>query len=346
MVMDFKYYRLASTMLIVFLLMGCKNKLEDSNVKESGVEIEDKYAEFKVKPSYITNPDPEQKAYFEAYDKTLQKWGVPYEELYIPTSKGIAHVLLSGPKNGIPVVLLHGMNASSTMWYPNAKALAQEYQIFAIDLIIEPGKSYKTVDLESVEDIIAWYQELFMTLELDPFHLVGTSRGGWLAMNLALEGKRDIRSLTLLAPAQTFVWIPPSTDLLKNMLNIFYSKEESIERTMETMSQDTSKIDADYLDQYHIAKDNDSLNKFLPSMKPFSNRELNALKMPVLVLIGDDDVFNTERTIHLAEKHIPNVKGEIIPDSGHFITIDQAEIVNRKVLGFLKNVDTEAGMDP
>jgi len=115
---------------------------------------------------------------------------------------------------------------------------------------------------------------------------------------------------------------------------------------METMSQDTSKIDANYLDQYHIAKDNDSLNKFLPSMKPFSNSELNALKIPVLVLIGDDDIFNTERTIHLAEKHIPNVKGEIIPDSGHFITIDQAEIVNRKVLGFLKNVDTEAGMDP
>ena len=52
----------------------------------------------------------------------MKQWGVDYEELYITTSHGIAHVVVSGIRKATSVVLLHGMNASSTMWYPNAKA--------------------------------------------------------------------------------------------------------------------------------------------------------------------------------------------------------------------------------
>ncbi len=318
------------------LISSCKDKPQRD--KE---ELEEEYAEFKEKPEYITNPNRAQKEYFEAYDKTLKNWGVAYEELYIPTSKGIGHVLLSGPKNGVPVVLFHGMAASSTMWYPNAKALASEYRLFAIDLIIEPGKSYKTADLESLEAITEWYQEILWALKLDSYHLVGTSRGGWLAMNLALHSKRDIRSMILLGPVQTLVWIPPSTGLLKNILNIFHSQDQRIDRTMETMSNNPDKIDEDYLEQYRIAKENDSLNRFLMQMKPFSNSDLETLNMPVLVLIGEDDMFNTKRTIRLVEKHIPRGHGEVINNAGHFISVDQAKVVNQRMLSFLRSVDKE-----
>ncbi len=334
-----KRYGLAVVLPLLFLY-GCKNNIEVSSPNDVEVEIEDdEYEKFKVKPKYITNPTSDQKDYFESYNKTMEQWEVAYEELYVPTTKGTAHVILSGPKNGIPVILLHGMNSSSTMWYPNAKSLAQEYRIFAIDMIFEAGKSNLTADFEGLDESAEWYQEIFTALELDSYHLIGASRGGWLATNLALHDKGSVRSVVLLGPAQTFGWIPPSTDLLKNILNIFHSEEKSINRTMETMSEDTSKIDPNYMEQYHIAKNTDSLNQYVAAMKPFSKKELESLKMPVLVLIGDDDMFNTERSIQLAEKHIPQAKGEIIPDSGHFISVDQAGIVNQKILSFLKSVD-------
>lgn len=327
--------KVLSFLLVVFLIASCKDK----NKEEVNDEIEDEYAEFKIEPEYILNPTQAQKEYFDAYDKTLQSWGIPYEELYITTSKGIAHVIMSGPKNGIPLVLLHGMAASSSMWYPNAKALSEEYRLFAIDLIIEPGKSYKTADLENLDEVTAWYQEILWALKLDSYHLIGTSRGGWLAMNLALKSKRDIRSMILLGPVQTFVWIPPSTGLIKNIFNVFYSKEKRIDRTMETLSKDPGNIDDNYLDQYRIAKESDTLNKFMVQMKPFSNSDLQTLKMPVLVLIGDDDMFNTKRTIHLTEKHIPRGQGDIISNAGHFLSVDQAKVVNQKMLDFLRSVD-------
>ncbi|MGO3183674.1 MAG: alpha/beta fold hydrolase [Aequorivita sp.] len=297
------------------------------------------YKKFTDKPDYITNPSDGHKAYFEAYDKTLEQWGVDYEELYISTSHGIAHVIVSGPRTAEPLVLFHGMNASSTMWYPNAKALTKDYRIFAIDLLTEPGKSYKTADFNSLEEITAWNQEVLWALKLDSFHLIGASRGGWLAVDLALKKENDIKSMVLLSPAQTFIWIRPSTGVLKNILNIFSSNEKEVERTLETMSSNNTNIDKSYVEQYNLGVKNDSLSKFMMQMTPFSKDDFQSLKMPVLVLIGDDDIINTEKTVRIAERDIPYGQGEVIPNAGHFVSVDQAEVVNKKILNFLKSTE-------
>lgn len=318
--------------VLLLFLLASSGKLGDR--EGSG----DEYSQFKIEPSYIANPSPDRKEYFEAYDKVMEHWGVDYEELYIETSKGTAHVIMSGPANGTPVVLLHGMSASSTMWYFNAKALASEHRVFAIDLIIEPGKSYKTSDIKNIKEINAWYQEVFEKLKLDSVHLIGTSRGGWLAADLALNSQ-NIKSVILLSPVQTFIWTPVSKGLLKNMMNVFYPKEKRALRTMETLSNDPSKIHEDYIEQYRIALENDSLNKFMIQMRPFSKKKLRSLEMPVLLLVGDDDLFNTKRSVHRVEKYIPQGQGEVISNSGHFLSVDQTEEVNQKMLDFLRSVD-------
>lgn len=318
-----KRFKILPFLLFLIILSSCK----------------DEYKDFRQKPDYITHPTKSQRAYFEAYDKVLEKWGTDYDELYITTSHGIAHVIVSGPKKAPAVVLLHGLNASSSMWYPNAKALSKNYRIFAIDLIVESGKSYKTADFNSIDELTTWYQEVLWALKLKSFHIIGASRGGWFAVDLALKKENDIKSLVLLSPAQTFSWIRPSTGLLKSIAHIFSSDEKKVETTLETMSSRPNKIDKDYLRQTHLAKKNDSLSKFMVQMTPFSNKDIETIKIPVLVLIGDDDMINTKKTIRLVDKHLARGRGEVISNAGHFLSIDQAETVNEKMLGFLRNVD-------
>ncbi|RRQ48300.1 alpha/beta hydrolase [Maribacter algicola] len=296
----------------------------------------DKYAAYKKVPEYITNPSPSKAAYYKAYDKTLNLWDVSFEELYITTTNGIAHVIVSGPKNAEPVVLLHGMNASSTMWYPNIESLSENHRVFAIDFILEPGKSYLYNDLESVEKVTDWYEEVLYVLDLDEYHLIGASRGGWLAVTLALKNQNKIKSLILLSPAQTFTWIKPSMDLLKNIVTLLASKEKQIAQSLESLSENVDNISDAYLKQYKLGLDLESENKFVTSMRPFSNDELESLQMPLLVLIGDDDMINTEKTVEIANS-LPKGKGEIIQNAGHFLSIDQAEVVNEKMGAFLKN---------
>lgn len=320
-----RFFKILLVLFILVSFAGCKNE----------------YKEYTSKPDYITNPSEKHKAYFEAYNKTLEQWGIAYEELYITTSHGIAHIIVSGRRNATPLVLLHGMNASSTMWYPNAKDLAKEYRIFAIDLITEPGKSYKTADFNNIEEITAWQQEVLWALKLESFHLIGASRGGWLAVNLALKSNRDIKSIVLLSPAQTFMWIPPSANLLKNIINTMSSKKKQMQRSLETMSSNVSNIDNNYLKQYSIGVKNDSLNQFMMQMMPFSTKELQSLKMPVLVLIGDNDIINNKKTVRIAKRYLSRGQAEVVPNAGHFLSVDQAEVVNKKMVQFLKNVDAD-----
>lgn len=314
-----KLLKLALFLTIVFTLVSCKKD----------------YMKYAEKPDYILNPEPVQKSYFDAYDASLKLWDIPVEELYIPTSFGTAHVVVAGPANGEPMVLLHGMNATSTMWYPNAKALSKDYRLFAIDFILEPGKSFKTGEFDDVNQVAIWYNEIFDKLELKEFNLVGASRGGWISVKIALQNQERIKKMVLLSPAQTFIWIRPSTDLLKNIILMFSSDEKQIEQSLKSMSSNVANIDKTYLKQYYKSEAQDSISKFVLAMQPFSKRDFQSLKMPVLVLIGDDDVINNKKTIQMAKRIIPNGQGEIIKNAGHFLSVDQADEVNSKILDFL-----------
>ena len=70
-------------------------------------------------------------------------------------------------------------------------------------------------------------------------------------------------------------------------------------------------------------------------MLQFSDKDLRSLKIPVLVLIGDHDIVNSEKIFKKAHKLLPNVETAVIKDAGHFLSIDQSEIVNKKVVEFL-----------
>lgn len=310
--------RLILLLTFLLLLMGCA----------------DKYEKYKSTPEYITEVSGLNTDYYKAYDETLKLWNVSYEELYLPTTNGIAHVIVSGPQNSEPVVLLHGMNASSTMWYPNIESLSKNHRVFAIDFILEPGKSYLHNDIESVEKVIDWYNEVLSVLELDSFHLIGASRGGWLAVKLALNNPKKIKSLLLLSPAQTFTWIKPSKELFKNLATLLLSQEKQITQSLKSMSSNVDNISEAYLNQYKIGLEKGSQNKFITSMKPFSDEELKTLEMPVLVLVGDNDLINGKQTVDIS-KTLAKGKGEIIQNAGHFLSIDQAERVNKKMEVFL-----------
>jgi pimeloyl-ACP methyl ester carboxylesterase len=274
--------------------------------------------------------------YVEAYDKALGLWQISYEEKNIKTSFGNAHIIISGPANAEPLVLLHGMNASSTMWYPNIKAFSEKHRIYAIDFLLEPGKSLCESNINSTDQIVNWYYEIFDALKLKKFSIVGASRGGWLAINLALRSPASINKIALLSPAQAFIWIRPEYKFLSNITYSISPKRKNLRSVLETMTYNVDKLDQTYIDQYFIGTEKATISKCILQMTPFSNKQLRSLKMPVLVLIGDNDIINNKKSLNIAEEDIPHVETGTVKNAGHFLSFDQPEIVNKKVLDFLK----------
>lgn len=285
---------------------------------------------------YTFQTKKEKEAYINSYNKALKLWDVPYTEEDIKTSYGTAHVILAGPKDGKDLVLLHGMDASSTMWYPEIKSLTKKHRVYAIDFIMEPGKSTLTSKPLSSEDVVIWYNEIFNHYKLKNYDIVAASRGGWIATLLATQKRNSIDKIVLLSPAQTFKFIDnPRKSSSALFLKLFPSEKKFV-KTLKAFSTHPEKISLIYRRQFYLANKYAKSNSNMLQMTPFSDDELKSIKNPVFVLIGDKDIINSEESVERAKKYLPNSKIKIVKDAGHFLTIDQPKIVNDAVVNFLE----------
>jgi pimeloyl-ACP methyl ester carboxylesterase len=285
---------------------------------------------------YIFKTKSEKQAYINSYDKALKLWNIPYTEENITTTYGTAHVIMAGPKNGKDLVLLHGMDASSTMWYPNIKPLAKNHRIYAIDFMMEPGKSTLTTKSLSSEDIVILYNEIFDHYKLKKFDIVGASRGGWIATLLATQKGNSIDKIVLLSPAQTFKFIDKVGKTTSALMLKLFPSEKKFGKTLNTFSTHPQKISPVYKRQFYLANKYSKSNSSMLKMHPFSDDELRSITNPVLVLIGDHDVINSEESLERANKYLIKGKTQTIKDAGHFLSIDQSKVVNTAMIDFLE----------
>lgn len=301
--------------IVCFLLIGCATTKEKD---------------------YVFKGKKHKKTYLNSYDKSLQLWDVPYQEEDISTSLGKAHVITAGPKDGDPLVLLHGMDASSTMWFPNIKELSKNHRVYAIDFLNEVGKSQATEKSLSKEEIVKWYNEIFHHYKLRKINVIGASKGGWIATLLATQEGSKINKLVLLSPAQTFKGIDKAGKASSALFLKAFPTRKKLNKTLEAFSFYPEKINPAYKNQFYLGfKHAKSSSSFL-QLQPFSNDDLKKITIPVLVLIGDHDIINSGESLADAKKHLPHCKTETIRNAGHFLSIDQAGTVNKVMLDFLK----------
>jgi pimeloyl-ACP methyl ester carboxylesterase len=64
---------------------------------------------------------------------------------------------------------------------------------------------------------------------------------------------------------------------------------------------------------------------------------LQSISLPALYLVGENEkLYSARKAIQRLKSVAPRIKAEIIPGAGHDLTIVQADMVNRKVIEFLK----------
>lgn len=321
----------------LILLSGC-DWFDDK------VEVSAEQQAYLLPDRYTQNAQLQQQSanglsHEQLYQRALSLWPIDYRELSIPTSLGQARVIVAGPIDAEPVVLLHGMQANSAMWYPNIAALAERYRVYAIDDLLGSGGSRANTAISDMTQLVVWYQELFEKLQLKSMNLVGASRGGWQATDIVLaDSTRDkprVKRLVLLSPAQTFGWIELSGDLLSSIAFTLNPERDEVHESLKSLSSSPQMINPIYLDQYVAAIENDPVPDLITDMRPFSDQQLQQITQPTLVMIGDNDVMNDIDSLKHAEKMLHNVQVEEVKNAGHFLTVDQAEHVNRTMLDFL-----------
>lgn len=281
-----------------------------------------------------------QETYLTHYDQRSKMWPIVSESRLVETSFGQTFVRISAPSGAPPLVLLPGSVLHSLMWLPNIGFLSQTYRTYAVDNIYDAGRSIYTRPLQSPEDFVNWLDELFTALELgDNIRLMGLSYGAWLTSQYALHFPQRLAKIVLLAhPALVRVQVGFLFRLLLGFVSPRYFKRFTYWLFADLAQKDESsrQLVNELIEDMQLAG-RCLQPKATVVPKVMSDKELQSIQVPTLVLIGaNEKTYAPQKAVQRLYKVAPQMQVETIPQAGHDLSFAQADMVNRKVLEFLK----------
>lgn len=276
-----------------------------------------------------------EKKLMSMYDERLSKWPVSYESLYVPTRYGDTHVIVSGPKDGPPIILVHAMGLNATMWLPNIVDLCRRFRIYALDTIGDLGKS-KLYQLDNYpkngQAYSGWLEEVFEKLGIEQASLIGSSMGGWISMNFAIYSASRVKNLVLLGPQG----LSGNLEVLARLFSvIFFPTKTNKKGLVRWILGENPMVHEAFADYMFTTMDLNCRGKIAAPVK-LSIEQLAKILAPTLLFVGKNDpTLNSQKHIDRALMTIRNLQVEVMVGTGHVMSTENPEFVNNRIINFL-----------
>lgn len=243
---------------------------------------------------------------------------------------------------GDPVILLHGWNATSKQWLHNLKALGQRHRVIAPDL---PGHGESEEgDFDYDLDGMAGFLESFRkTLRLPPFHLVGHSLGGCIALRYAAVRPDAVRKLVLISTPTRSASIGLRAHLpgLPRLISATYRyRNEAMLKwafyrgLYEPEHQDLEFVRANV--RAAMKSSRGALAAMAGMVKGLDlTDELRAFGKPALIVFGDKDRSVNPREALRQRQELANPYLAIINGCGHCPHCERPDLFNAILAEFL-----------
>lgn len=275
------------------------------------------------------------RAVMDRYEHVVKRGPVPYESTKVSTRYGDTYVLVGGNMDGEPVMLFHGWNGNAANIGANFPFLFPKYKVFMPDIVGQSGKSDSVRPSTRGADYVNWVEDVLDQLHLPKVSLVGMSGGAWLSMKTgAYLADRVEKIATISVASVTMInWISVFRWLIKSKLYPAKSMEAFLKTNLASdIKSEKATIFAQNMELL--------INHYKPNLNPhrISNKELRQITSPLLVMMGEHEkVFYAKRTIQRIRNQVTGpVVAELVPDSGHVMTIDRPDYVKKRVLAFLE----------
>jgi pimeloyl-ACP methyl ester carboxylesterase len=225
--------------------------------------------------------------------------------------------------SGEPLVFFHG--GGTAEGFDFAEAWADRFRVI---IPYHPGfgESGDDPTFTDMHDYVMHYLELFDVLKLDRFHLVGLSFGGNLAAKFASEHGHRVKKLGLIAPAGMIDPMNPMLDLLavpgEQVPGLLVSNIDVLLKRLP------EKPDLDFMgERYREATTIARLWWEHPGDPKFM-RYLHRIRMPTMIVWGDEDKIIPVQQAETWRKFIPNADIKTYKGAGHLVHLERSEAVD------------------
>lgn len=251
----------------------------------------------------------------------------------------------AAPSTNTPLVLLHSSLSSKEQWSRLAQWLGDERQVIAIDLygygergMPGPGAAFSLAD-----EVDAVMEEINEKIGRQPFHLVGHSYGGAIALRLAAERSHRIASLSLYEPVAFFL----------------LDKDDAERREVERLTRqidcciheapaEAARLFIDYWNGpgAFVRLPQQLKNEFVERIGKvqldfqalFADRlrlhDLSAFEFPVCLMSGQRSPASTRRIAEVLNNALPKVDRHVF-DAGHMAPVTHASQINPVIASFV-----------
>jgi pimeloyl-ACP methyl ester carboxylesterase len=237
---------------------------------------------------------------------------------YVQVAGRRVRYLVAG--KGDPVILVHGLSASTHWWIRNVPELARHYRVYLIDL---PG--FGTMHFPRsrfvLTDSTSWVLSWMEAVGLKRAHFIGHSMGGYICMWIAAHSPEVVSSLVLVAPAvrphvRTVAGYlgPLLTGLCYTMPSflpiLFFDALRAGPLTLWRTTRDLITLDV--------------------------QEDIRAVSVPTLLIWGENDTLVPSSLAYLLQKEIAQSRLVLLKKAGHVCMYDRSHDFNVAALAFLR----------
>jgi pimeloyl-ACP methyl ester carboxylesterase len=220
---------------------------------------------------------------------------------------------------GEPIILVHGLSASSLWWKRNIPALSQQYRLYIVDLPGFGSLGYARHRFV-LKHAAAWLLKWMEGVGLQRSHFIGHSMGGYICLWIAAHHPEKVSSLVLVSPAVS----PRAHAVVEYLVPLVVSVRYLTPAFFPILAYDALR--AGPLTIIRAASELLTVDV---------REELQMLTMPTLLVWGEHDTLVPLSIGYLVRDAMKHARFLLLKRAGHVSMFDQYQQFNAAVLEFL-----------
>lgn len=252
------------------------------------------------------------------------------------------HYACSG--KGEPVLLISGLGASAEVWARQVPAFEQHHMVVRFDNR-GAGRSDTPEGPYSIQAMASEAVQLLDALDIPAAHVVGSSMGGMIALEVAIQYPDKALTLTLMgAQCGGSHAFGAAAESAADMEELATRDMAPLERARGwvpyTLSQAFRESSPDMVDEYVrvsalFPSSTEGLQAQWAALMGYDSWErLGFITAPTLILQGTADMVVPPENADVLGVRIPESRVELVPDAGHSLAFEAADSVNPLMLEF------------
>ena len=235
------------------------------------------------------------------------------------------------PVRGPTVLFVHGAGGAQEQWRFQLRHLGTRWNSLAVDLPGHGGSQGK--GSRTIEDYQKFVRDLLDALGMTRTVLVGHSMGGGVAQSFALAYPGRLAALVLVGTGARLRVHPDILAAIRRgdmaeagqLISRWAYSQAALPATVAQGAEAFARNRATILEGDFLACDAFDVM-----------REVSAIRVPTLVICGEDDRLTPVKYARFLQQSIPGARLATIPGAGHMVMLEKPVEFNRILTAFLK----------